>query len=253
MVVGNVLVERLFEVGRLGECLFDGFDRALLVEGLVRRQQASDEGVPHDGQPLAFGLRSLEVEHLDEQRSGRVAVVDAVGVVPAEPVAPVAGSPVVGVVPPPVGVVVAYEVGFALDIAELHAQVGRSLVFGAREAGVLHLRNDGGDDLLGFFVFPVEGLLVVADDQNAVGHIEGFERREVGLRVVVGVDQVIAVQTRRRGVFLARADRSRKQRDRKVVNGFDGHGFRIFGLLSCAGVQNSFRKRRRSDKNLHGR
>ena len=34
-----------------------------------------------------------------EQRSGRVAVVNAVGVVPSGPVAPVSGRPVVGVIP----------------------------------------------------------------------------------------------------------------------------------------------------------
>mgnify|MGYP000684873660 CR=1 FL=1 len=137
-IIGRVFTVKLFfQVRRLVECLFDGVQRALLVEAFRRGEQAADVAVPDDGQFLAALLVGLQIQHLDQQRTGRMTVIYAVGIVPSQPVAPVSGRPVVGVIPPPVGIVVAYEVGHFADVAELDAHAGGVFVLGARVARIV--------------------------------------------------------------------------------------------------------------------
>ena len=130
---------------------------------------------------------------------------------PAEPVAPVAGSPIVGVVPPPVGVVVPDEIGHTLDVADLQTRLRGFLVVRADEVAGFHQVGDGSDDLLRIGVFPVFGLVGVADHQNTVGEIEGLHIGEVGLLVVVRVDQIVLVKPGGGWLFLARNDSDGQQ------------------------------------------
>lgn len=57
-------------------------------------------------------------------------------------------------------------------------------------------------------VFPVFRLVCGADQQDAVGEVVGVQRTEVGFGVVSGVDQIVFVEARCRGLFLARAKRN---------------------------------------------
>nr|DAF45485.1 MAG TPA: hypothetical protein [Siphoviridae sp. ctBLh2] len=217
-------VQLFGQIGRLHEGLLHGVERALKVERRVAGQQPAGEAVPDDRQFLAALLVGLQVEHLGQQRAGRVAVVDAVGIVPAQPVTPVARGPVVGIVPPPVGVVVPHEVGHLLDIAHLDAHVGCRLVVGARVAGVVHCRGYRRDDLLSALVLPVFGPVAAADQQDAVREKVGVDGGEVGAGVVSRVDQVIPVQVRCRRLLLARAERNCCECERCVTQIFDNHG-----------------------------
>ena len=127
---------------------------------------------------------------------------------PAGPVAPVTGRPVIGIVPPPVGIVVTHEIGHFLHVAELQAEIGRIFVVGTGVARGVHASYDGIDDLQRIGVFPVFRLVGGADQQDAVGNVVGVEGGEIGVGVVSGVDQIIFVETRCRRLFLARAKRN---------------------------------------------
>ena len=188
-----------------------------LVEVGVGGQQAADEAVPYDRQFLAALLVGLEVQHFHQQRTGRVPVVNAVRIVPSHPVAPVAGSPVVGIVPPPVGIVVAYEVGHFADVAELDAHAGGVFVLGARVARIVEFADHRADDRHGVGVFPVFGFVAVPDDQDTVGNVVGVDRGEVGAGIVGGVDQIIPVKVRCRRLLLTRAERNCNECERKVT------------------------------------
>ena len=136
---------------------------------------------------------------------------------PSGPVAPVSGRPIVGVVPPPVGVVVPHEVGHLLHVAQLKADVGRLLVVGARVAGFLHAVGHRADDLQGVGVLPVFGPVAVADDEDAVGQVIGVDGGEVRPGVAGGIDQIIPVEIRCRGLFLAGAERDCRECDCRVA------------------------------------
>ena len=90
----------------------------------------------------------------------------------------------------------------------MQSDIGRLLVIGAGVAGGVHAAGDRVDDLQRIVVFPVFRLVCGADQQDAVGEVVGVQRTEVGFGVVSGVDQIVFVEARCRGLFLARAKRN---------------------------------------------
>ena len=105
-------------------------------------------------------------------------------------------------------------VAYMLYVTTLIATIRRIVEFADHRA----------DDRHGVGVFPVFGFVAVPDDQDTVGNVVGVDRGEVGADIVGGVDQIIPVEIRRRGFFLARAERSYDERECNVTDFFDVHG-----------------------------
>ena len=71
-------------------------------------------------------------------------------------------------------------------------------------------------------------LVGVADQQDAVGQIVGRKGREVGLLVARGVNRVVVVKPRSRGVFLTGGKhRAQQQPDGEVSEDFCTHNVMV--------------------------
>ena len=66
-------------------------------------------------------------------------------------------------------------------------------------------------------VLPVFGPVAVADDEDAVGQVIGVDGGEVRPGVSGGIDQIIPVEIRCRGLFLAGAERDCRECDCRVA------------------------------------
>ena len=154
-------------------------------------QQAAHIAGPQNRKFLALALRRLQIQQFADKGTGAVGIVHGIGIIPSTPVAPVRSIPVARIVPPPFGTSVVGEVIGTSDIAYLQAKVGFFPVIHTDVAAAVHVSNISAENFLGILIFPVFGVFLITDDQNAVRQLISFEGFEIRLLVIVGINQII--------------------------------------------------------------